>query len=210
MSSVKMSTLNLLKKVPLIGNWFGRVYYQALIKQLDIISDRFGMTKVRYTDNIHLLYDALKGTSLTLDEDFTWLYDQRIKVYTKTSGDAHRLLEAIIVDRRSVVPSTYFRDYDVHSPVDLSAWYSNAYSVNTFYELGVTLVAIYCDVYPRSEKVIDNQTGSVLDHDYLKHNPALQLLLTGLDFKLLVGDLIEISKLISRSRIRDRHGKEKA
>jgi hypothetical protein len=210
MSSVKLATLNLLKGVPFVAKWLDRLYNRELLKQMDFISSRFGMTKVRYTDNIHLLYDALKGSSLTLEEDFEWLYDQRIKIHTKTSGDAHRLLDAIITDRRSVTPSAYFRDQEVYKPIAVKAWYSNAYSVNNFFELGVVLIGIYCSIYPTSSQIVDNQTGSVFDHDYLKHNPALQLLLTGTDFKLVVSDLIEVTKLISRSRLRNRYGKEEA
>lgn len=210
MNSFKLSTLNLLRKVPAIGKWVDRLYCKELIKELTVINGNFGKSRVRFKDNIHQLYDVLQSASLTLEEDFGWLTDQRIKAYTKTSGEAYRLLDGVINNRSSAPPSAYFRTSEVQTPLSLKQWYSNAYSVDQFFDLGVTLIGLYCSVYPATDVIADSPTGSVMDHKDLRHNPLLQLLLSGTEFKLIVSDVIEVTTLICRSRIRNRHGKEKA
>mgnify|MGYP001024770921 CR=1 FL=1 len=199
----KRSVLQVLGKLPLIGKWAQLEHFNQLLNQFDEVQRGYGSAKVRFIDSVTLLYDALAQVALLeFEEDFAWFYTIELSVYTRTSGEAHRLLEGLIRANPVKVEDT-FRSFGVGSKVPFMDWYSSGYTTELFFTHGVSLVRLYC------ENHLSQLTPEQAKAKKNSFNPPLDAFLTSKHFKMLTEDLIAIARLIVQSQLRVLNGEAK-
>lgn len=199
----KRSALQLLGKLPFVGKWAQLEHYNQLLEQFDEVQRGYGSAKVRFIDSIGLLYDALLQVSgVELKEDFDWFYTLELSVYTRTSGEAHRLLEGL-VRGNPVKVEDVFRSFGVGSKVPFMDWYSSGYTSELFFTYGVSLVKMYCEQH--AESLTPDQAKTKKN----SFNPPLDAFLASKHFKMLTEDLIAVARLIVQSQLRVLNGETK-
>jgi hypothetical protein len=199
----KRSALQLLGKLPFVGKWAQLEHYNQLLSQFDEVQRGYGSAKVRFIDSVTLLYDALLEVSADrLVEDFNWFYTLELSVYTRTSGEAHRLLDGLMRGN-PVKVEDHFRSHGVGSKVPLMEWYSSGYTTELFFTYGANLVRRYCEQH--AEQLSPEQAKM----KKTSFNPPLDAFLASKHFKMLTEDLIAIARLIVQSQLRVLNGEAK-
>lgn len=199
----KRSVLKMLGKVPFAGKWAQLEHYGQLLNQFDEVQRGYGSAKVRFIDSVTLLYDALLEVSTDeLREDFDWFYTLELSVYTRTSGEAHRLLEGLMRGNPVKVEDT-FRNFGAGSKVPFMDWYSSGHTTEIFFSYGVNLVRQYCEQH--AEELSPDQAKKKKK----TFNPPLDAFLASKHFKMLTEDLIAIARLIVQSQLRVLNGEAK-
>lgn len=199
----KRSVLQVLGKFPIVGRWAQLEHYNQLLNQFDEVQRGYGTARVRFIDSVTLLYDALLQLStVELREDFDWFYSLELSLYTRTSGEAHRLLDGLLRGNPVKVEDT-FRSFGVGSKVPFMDWYSSGYTTELFFTQGIRLVKQYCEHFATEltpEQTIAKQRS---------FNPPLDAFLASKHFKMLTEDLIAIARLIVQSQLRVLNGEAK-
>lgn len=196
----KRSMLQVLGKFPLVGKWAQLEHYNQLLNQFDEVQRGYGSAKVRFIDSVTLLYDALLEVStIDFEEDFVWFYTLELNVFTRTSGEAHRLLESLMRGAPIKVEDC-FRSWGVGSKLPFMDWYSGSYTTEAFFSQGVNLVKEYCD--KNAEQLSPDQAKK----KKTSFNPPFDAFLAGKHFKMLTEDLIAIARLIVQSQLRVLNG----
>lgn len=199
----KRSLLQLLGKIPFVGKWAQKEHCNMLLAQFDEVQRGYGSAKVRFIDSVTLLYDALLEVSaFELKEDFDWLYTLELSVYTRTSGEAHRLLEGLFRGTPVKVEDA-FRSFDVGRKVPFMDWYSSGYTSELFFTYGVNLLKLYCEQH--SSQLTPEQAKAKKN----SFNPPLDAFLSSKHFKMLTEDLIAIARLTVHSHQRVLNGESK-
>lgn len=203
MTLTKLEVLKALTKFPLIHRWAGLSYHRELLSEIERIEARFFSATVRFADNIHDLYDCLlQATDVALVEDFAWFHTIELNTYTKTSGDAHALLFGLLNNK---YPKTedFFKEYEVRKMAGLLHWYSSSYTVESFMAAGLSVIGVYCEVNPRSS---DLDGEDIFTKKPLRLNPSLAAFITSRHFRLMVDDLLTVTRLAISSQIRVLNG----
>lgn len=199
----KRSMLLVLGKFPIVGKWAQLEHYSQLLNQFDEVQRGYGTARVRFIDSVTLLYDALLQLStVELTEDFDWFYTLELSLYTRTSGEAHKLLEGLLRGNPVKVEDT-FRSFGVGSKVPFMDWYSSGYTSELFFTHGVNLVKQYC--VNHAEELTPEQAKA----KQRSFNPPLDAFLASKHFKMLTEDLIAIARLIVQSQLRVINGESK-
>lgn len=199
----KRSTLQLLSRLPVIGKWAQLEHCNQLLEQFDEVQRGYGSAKVRFIDSVTLLYDALiQVCAFELQEDFVWFYTLELGVYTRTSGDAHRLL-AGLSNGTPVKVEDCFRSFDVGRKVAFMDWYSSGHTAALFFTYGVNLVKQYCEQH--AEELTPEQVKA----KKRVYNPPLDAFMTSKHFKMLTEDLIAFARIMVRSQQRVLNGEAK-
>ena len=191
----KRLMLKALSALPWIGWWFHYKYCQMVMGRLDELSQQFSSPMVRFATIIHGLYDVLKEARMPLEEDFEWLSTLLIPINTKTSEEACRLLEALLLGR-GIKVSEAFRSREPFEPIEVLDWYSNKESVDQFYEHGLLVMQAYCDKNPIDPDWEDVSKPTV------NWTPPVINFISSLEFKLFVHDMIAVTRLILQSQTR--------
>jgi hypothetical protein len=195
--------LQLLSKFPIVGKWAQLEHCKQLLQQLDEVQRGYGSAKVRFIDSVTLLYDALlEACAFELQDDFVWFYTLELNVYTRTSGDAHRLLGALMRGELVKVEDC-FRSYDVGRKVPFMDWYSSGHTTALFFTYGVNLIKVYCEQH--AEQLTPDQVKT----KKRVYNPPLDAFLVSKHFKMLTEDLISLARLMVRSQQRVLNGEAK-
>lgn len=203
MVTTKLGVLKTLKAMPLIGKWAGLAYYKELLIDIERIEARFFSATVRFADNINDLYDCLlQATDVVLEEDFAWFHTIELNTYTKTSGDAHALLAGLL-DNKYLKVDDYFKEYEVRKMASLLYWYSSSYTVESFMATGLSVIGVYCEVNPRSS---DLDGEDIFTKKPLRLNQPLAAFITSRHFRLMVDDLLTVTRLAISSQIRVLNG----
>jgi hypothetical protein len=206
MMTTKLAVLKALKAMPLIRKWAGLAYYSELLTQVEQIEARFFSATVRFTDNMHLLYDCLlQATDVALEEDFAWFQTVAMNTYTKTSGEAHSLLAGLL-EGKFLKVEDYFKEYEVRKMTGLLHWYSSSYTVESFMATGLSIIGIYCEHNPHSN---DEDGEDIFTKKPLRLNQPLAAFITSRHFRLMVDDLLTVTRLAISSQIRVLDGEAK-
>ena len=201
MELTKQSVLKLLSRVPFVGNWARLEHCKWLLTQFDQVERGFNSPTVRFADALKLLYDNLLETSqLHFEEDFKWFNTIELNTFTKTSGEAHRLLEALHKGL-TIDVEDFYRSHEVRKNVGFMQWYSSSYTLDLFFANGVSTVGMYCEV--NAEQVSVEQALVAKKRPW---NPPLDAFLASRYFKMMVEDLITVARIVVHSQIRVLNG----
>lgn len=185
MALTKRALFRWLSRIPGIGNLFNRKLDSLTIEQLTEINQRFSKASVRFAAQIQDLYDCLKPLNTSFDINPRVYLPLPIELSTKSSKDAHRLVERVL-SGYSWNPDEHFVSNMIEYYPSFLDWYSNGYSLDGYYQGMVKLMELYCALFP----VIPNEDDPVECH------PVVENFLTSRWFRLMVIDLIKILTLV--------------
>ena len=187
--------------LPWIGNWFRRRCLVQALKDLDYVELAFTKPSVHFHDNVHLLYDSLKGVQLPAGVTHKDYHDLSIACHTKTSKTACELLESM--DKAwGNAPETYFKTGGINQLTPMLDWYSNESSLLEFYQRALEMLFVFMQLNPKS------QDGNVYLGMPRGVSQRLEEFLNNRLFKLLVLDLIAVSRLVYQLELWRHDGKE--
>ena len=164
-----------------------------VMEELDKVSKQFHSPMIRFATIVHNLYDVLQEARMPLNAHFEWLTTQVIPINTKTSEEAYRLLENLL-QGRGVKPSLSFRSQEGFEPIPVDDWYSNTESVELFYDRALTMMQAYCEKNP-----LDPEWDEV-NKPTVNWNPAVMAFIGSMEFKLMIHDIIAVTRLILQSQ----------
>lgn len=189
MAITKLKLLRLMSTWPLVGTGIRLRLNQELTDKLVSVSKGFNSPKIRFSENLHFLYDSLQGLDVELEEDFRSFASMELVVYTKTSAVAATLLYRLS-EVGGCNPEDHFKETLKELPTPFLDWYSNKQTLDHFIGGTVKLLDLYTKMYPR-----DND-GHAFTARELKMNTHTQEFLSGRHFKLLVVDFIQVLLLM--------------
>lgn len=199
----KLAVLNTLGKLPWVGRRLQLSYYQNLKLEVERIEAAFFSPTVRFTDQVHDLYDCLKGSEITLAEDFQWFHSLILNTYSKTAADAVHCLSSI-TNGWLLKTENYFKETEVTKRVPLLQWYSNRDYVEQFISLGLVTLQAYTTRYPRLE---NEKVGPAIEKaKNVFWNPSLGNFCGSQYFKMILDDFITIVLIALESHIRRLNG----
>lgn len=189
MAITKLKLLRFMSAWPLVGNAISLSLAEGLLLKLSQVEKGFNSRTIRFSENLHRLYDSLEGFDTPLNEDFPYLSGVRTVMYTKTSLSASRLLERLNNVGGPAIED-FFKDTIKDTPLPFLDWYSNRDSFETFIGGVTILLGLYTKMYPR------NEDGHVYTGEELQSNSVAQAFLASRHFKLLVLDFIEALRVV--------------
>mgnify|MGYP003407327187 CR=1 FL=1 len=202
MAITKLGLLRLMSNWPFVGKKIRLTLSHQLLGEFDAVEKGFGSATVRFSTAIAQLYDSLEGFDFALEEDFAAYNALTLTAYTKTSGEAHKLLERL---RGIGGPKLedYFKETMKEQPSPFLGWYSNRQSFEGFVAGTIALVELYTQMNPRSTD------GRVYTAKELAVTYSTQEFLSSKYFKLLVLDLIQVLRIVLYLEINGIHEKER-
>lgn len=202
MALTKSALLRLISNLPFVGKKARLSLVNELLEKLDEVEKGFASPTVRFSHNLHRLYDSLEGFDYTLKEDFNEYNSLRLVAYTKTSGEAHRLLERL-QGIGGPKPEDYFKDTIKDTPGAFLDWYSNKTSFEGFIFKTILLLGLYTKMNARTND------GHVYTAAELSVSFSTQEFLSSKYFKLLVLDLIEALRIVLHLEAKSIHEKDR-
>jgi hypothetical protein len=202
MAITKLALLRLMSHWPFVGKKIQHNLTQQLLEKLDKVEKSFGSPTIRFSTNIAVLYDSLEGFDFTLEENFTEYNRLALVAYTKTSGEAHKLLERLSGIGGPKV-ADYFKDTMKDAPSPFLDWYSNRHSFEAFIGGTISLLDLYTKMNPSSND------GHVYTAKELAVSYSTQEFLSSKYFKFLVLDLIQALRIVLYLEINGIHEKER-
>lgn len=202
MAITKLALLRLMSNWPFVGKKIRLTLANQLLDKFDLVEKGFSSPTIRFSHNLHTLYDSLEGFDYTLEEDFQAYHRLTLVAYTKTSGEAHRLLERLRGIGGPKVEE-YFKDTMKEAPSPFLNWYSNKHSFEGFIGGTIWLLDLYTKMNPRSDD------GHVYTAKELAVSYSTQEFLSSKYFKLLVLDLIQALRIVLDLEINGIHEKER-
>ena len=202
MAITKLGLLRLMSNWPFVGKKIRLTLANRLLEEFDAVEKGFNSATVRFSTAISRLYDSLEGFDFALEEDFAAYHSLTLTAYTKTSGEAHRLLERL---QGIGGPKTenYFKETMKESPSPFLGWYSNRQSFEGFIGGSIALIDLYTKMNPRSTD------GHVYTAKELAVSYSNQEFLSSKYFKLLVLDLLQVLRVVLYLEINGIHEKER-
>lgn len=186
MNITQHSVIKLLSAMPVIGNHFKAKLDIALLFRLRTIEARFSSASVRFSSQLHDLYDCLKDLETPVEIDVGLFHSSVMVTHTKTSNDAYRLIERLNLGG-FINPEEYFKiagSVKEHTFLD---WYSNEYSFNEFLTGMMILLHVYCNNVPRAP----SEDGTPYVRKIVGCNEITETFMGSKEFKLLILDLIQ-------------------
>lgn len=202
MAITKLALLRLMSGWPVVGKKIKATLAEQLLVKLEEVEKGFASPTTRFSTNIHFLYDSLEGFDYTLKEDFGEYNSLRLITYTKTSGEAYKLLERLRGIGGPKVED-YFKDTIKDTPGAFLDWYSNKTSFEGFISSSVMLLGIYAKMNARTND------GHVYTATELAVSYSTQEFLSGKYFKLLVLDLIEALRIVLHLEVKSIHERDR-
>lgn len=188
-------------KLPWIGGWVRRRCLEKALVALDKVELGFTKPSVKFSDNVHLLYDSLKGIQPAAGVPHRAYQTSGINCHTKTSKIACELLESM--DKAwGNAPETYFKSTGGNHTTAMLDWYSNESSLMEFHQRTLEMIFVFMQLNPRSAD------GNVYLGDPKGVSQRLEDFLNNRLFKLLVLDLIAVSRLVYQLELWRNDGKE--
>lgn len=201
--------------VPYFGKRFKIARLNSVLAEVAHIKKQFNKPMVRFDDNIHALYDCLRGLDLTLQEDIEWFLTLDITCYTKTSTEAAKYLNRHF-ENGFPKEEHFFKVLSVGSlETGLLDWYSNFDTAQEFIDLFFYVIDVYCAENLRSVKSPafdpdeqDDVSGSVAYTDSRKReiNPSLMDFFNSNTFKLVLEDFMVVIEVVIYSQLRRLNG----
>lgn len=180
---------------PVVGNHFQAKLDKSLLVRLEMIEARFSSASVRFSAQVHDLYDCLKALQTPLDLKVGEFHSYDMVVHTKTSSDAQRLLERLT--EGAFIKHDEFYKAGGASRSDFLDWYSNSESFNHFVA-GVTwLLHAYCSKIPRTP----DGDGHIFLSKEVDCNEITETFMASRWFRLLILDLIQSLVVVLSQRI---------
>lgn len=182
--------LSLLNVFSLTCGFGKKLYYKNLLRRLTEIEENFSKPTVRFRTNVWDLYDCLvRASKIPLEEDLDLFRYTELTISTKSSEKALEYMEVLLRGEASFKKEDYFKEVDYSKPKNIIEWYSNIYSFQKFYDDAITIVGLWCLTNPKYEEGVskyDTTSNSV--------NRVLLEFLSSRDFKMIITDLINISR----------------
>lgn len=183
-----MSLINLLFKpfesIPYVGKRMKINKLNKVLLDIEDIKKQFNKPMVRFDDNIHRLYDCLKGLDLTLVEDYEWYLSLDITTRTKTSVGASRYITEHI---NNLFPKEdiYFRESNVSNiSVRFLDWCNNTESLQEFVFKFLYVLDLYCEENPKVIKCFSDDP-EIQGDVFVGHNVYKPLRSKELNYSLL-------------------------
>lgn len=189
MAITRLKLLRFMSTWPLVGAGIKLRLNKELSDKLETVSKGFNSPKIRFSENLHFLYDSLQGLDIELEENFKAMANMELVTYTKTSAMASVLLYRLS-EPGGCKLEDYFKETLKELPLPFLDWYSNKLTLDAFLGGTVTLLDLYTKMYPR-----DND-GHAYTATELKMNTHTQEFLSGRHFKLLIVDFIQVLLLL--------------
>lgn len=202
MAITKLGLLRLMSGWPFVGKKIRLSLTNRLLEEFDAVEKGFNSATVRFSTSIARLYDSLEGFDFALEEDFETYNTLTLTTYTKTSGEAHRLLQQLRGIGGPKVEG-YFKETMKEGVTPFLGWYSNRQSFEGFIAGAIDLIDLYTKMNPRSND------GHVYTAKELAVAYSTQEFLSSKYFKLLTLDLIQVLRVVLYLEINGIHEKER-
>jgi hypothetical protein len=206
---------NAFVNVPYFGKRIKIARLNSVLLEIEHIKKQFNKPMVRFDDNIHALYDCLKGLDLTLQEDIGWFLDLDITCYSKTSTEAVTYLKRH-VENAFPKEEHFFKNTSVGSlETGFMDWYSNYDTAQEFVDTFLYVIDLYCAENPRSSKrpVFDaEEQDDVFGTDVYTDSRKRELTQSMIEFfinqpfRLLLDDFLVLVEVVIYSQLRRLNG----
>lgn len=206
---------NAVANIPYFGKRMKVARLNSVLSEIEHIKKQFNKPMVRFDDNIHALYDCLKGLDLTLEEDIGWFLDLDITCFSKTSTEAATYLKRHI-ENAFPKDEHFFKNLSVGSlETGFMDWYSNYDTAQEFIDLFVYAIDLYCAENPKSAKYKvhgaeeqDDISGSEVYTDSRKRelNHSMIEFFSNQPFRLLLDDFLVMVEVVIYSQLRRLNG----
>jgi len=171
---------------PVVGDHFQSRLDKSLLTRLETIEARFSSASVRFSTQLHDLYDCLKALKAPLDIDVSNFHNYVMIAHTKTSGDAHKLLDKL-TNGVYVSHEEFFKSVGAGRRDEFLDWFSNEFSYNGFVSGMTWLLHVYCSKVPRGP----DEDGIPFTQKEIECNEVTETFIGSKWFRLLILDLIQ-------------------
>lgn len=181
---------------PIIGKHYRAKLDTAVLERLRLIESRFSSPVVRFSSQLHDLYDCLKDLEDYLEIRAGDFHGYELTTYTKSSVIACALLEQLTNDH-TVNPENYFKGGDASIHTDFLDWFSDEESLNDFVAGVSVLLFTYCSRVPK----VPTPDGEPFVGLNVYFNDTTETFISGRYFKLLLLDLIQTLTVVLEQRV---------
>lgn len=181
---------------PIIGKHYRTKLDVAVLERLQEIESRFSSPVVRFSGQLHDLYDCLKDLEDYLEVNVGAFHGYELTTYTKSSRAACALLEQLSNDH-TVTIENYFKDGNVRTKTEFLDWYSGEESLNDFIAGVNVLLFTYCSRVPK----VPTPDGEPFVGQDIQFNDTTETFISGRHFKLLLLDLIQTLTVVLEQRV---------
>ena len=204
MGTTWLAMLRLMSSWPVVGTHCRGKIAEHLLDAVNTVEANFNSKTIRFADNLAGLYHHLQGYVYPeLEEDFHLYRTLQLSTFSKTSGEAYRLLERIKEEGGPPDFEPYFRDGLPGASRPLMDWYSNQQTLEGFITEGILLLKRYTEVNLRTDGGTEfTDQGPRVTYATLEFFKTRYL-------KYLVLDLINALRLVLDLEVRATYVKER-
>lgn len=181
---------------PFIGKRYRAMLNADVLERLKLIESRFSSPVVRFSGQLHDLYDCLKDLEDRLEITSSNFHGYELYTHTKSSKMACALLEQLSNDY-TVNVENYFKDGSARTKTEFLDWYSGEESLNDFVAGVNVLLFTYCSRVPK----VPTPDGEPFVGQDIQFNDTTETFISGRHFKLLLLDLIQTLTVVLEQRV---------